>query len=212
MTTRCGSGTPTRERYSARWRAMHPRSRQWPSLTTGGGSRLVRDDNTVRIWDADTGALQRTLEGHTSSVWSVAFSHDGRRLASGSDDRHGADLGRRHGSATAHAGGPCILRSRQWPSLTTGGGSRLARMTSTVRIWDADTGALQRTLEGHASSVTSVAFSHDGRRLASGSYDQHGADLGRRHGSATAHAGGPCIRGHVSGLLSRRAAARVWLV
>ena len=41
-----------------------------------------------------------------------------------------------------------------------------------VRIWDADTGAIQRTLEGHAGWVRSVAFSHDGRRLASGSYDK----------------------------------------
>jgi WD40 repeat protein len=41
----------------------------------------------VRIWDAETGALRQTLEGHASSVLSVAFSHDGGRLASCSTDR-----------------------------------------------------------------------------------------------------------------------------
>lgn len=71
----------------------------------------------------------QTLEGHTSLVSSVALSHDGRRLVSGSDDK-------------------------------------------TVRVWDAETGALQRTLEGHTGSVGSVALSHDGQRLASGSYDK----------------------------------------
>jgi WD40 repeat protein len=42
------------------------------------GKRLASglDDNTVRIWDADMGALQTTLEGHTRGVSSVAFSHD----------------------------------------------------------------------------------------------------------------------------------------
>ena len=41
-------------------------------------------DGTVRLWDALTGAHVRTLEGHTSGVRSVAFSPDGRTLASGS--------------------------------------------------------------------------------------------------------------------------------
>src|SRR5271170_3381234 len=44
-------------------------------------------DETVRIWNAETGVLQQTLEGHTDSAMSVAFSHDGQRLASTSDDK-----------------------------------------------------------------------------------------------------------------------------
>jgi WD40 repeat protein len=40
----------------------------------------------VRLWDAQTGAFLRTLEGHTDWVWSVAFAPDGRLLASGSKD------------------------------------------------------------------------------------------------------------------------------
>jgi WD40 repeat protein len=41
----------------------------------------------VRIWDTETGGPQKALEGHTDSVRSVAFSHDGQRLASASDDK-----------------------------------------------------------------------------------------------------------------------------
>jgi WD40 repeat protein len=43
-------------------------------------------DNTVRLWDPTTGALQKTLEGHSGWVRSVTFSPDGRLLASASDD------------------------------------------------------------------------------------------------------------------------------
>ena len=40
----------------------------------------------VRLWDAETGACARTLEGHGDAMYSVCFSPDGRRLATGSND------------------------------------------------------------------------------------------------------------------------------
>jgi WD40 repeat protein len=86
-------------------------------------------DETVRLWDAATGALQLTLEGHTSYITSVAFSPDGKQVVSGSWDQ-------------------------------------------TVRLWDAATGALQLTLEGHTDSVNSAAFSPDGKQVVSSSHDK----------------------------------------
>jgi WD40 repeat protein len=38
-------------------------------------------DNTIKLWDVETGEIVRTLEGHSSRVTSVAFSHDGKTLA-----------------------------------------------------------------------------------------------------------------------------------
>jgi WD40 repeat protein len=50
-------------------------------LATGG------DDKTVRIYEAATGKLLATLAGHTAMVTALAFSPDGKTLASGGLDR-----------------------------------------------------------------------------------------------------------------------------
>ncbi len=50
------------------------------------GARVLSGsgDKTLKLWDAATGALLRTFEGHSDTVISVAFSPDGTRVLSGS--------------------------------------------------------------------------------------------------------------------------------
>ena len=52
-------------------------------LVSAGGNS---EDFSIRIWEVASGLLLRTLEGHTSIVWTVAFSPDGQILASASSD------------------------------------------------------------------------------------------------------------------------------
>jgi WD40 repeat protein len=45
------------------------------------------DDNTLKVWDAQTGQETLSLKGHSNWVTSVSFSPDGKRIVSGSADK-----------------------------------------------------------------------------------------------------------------------------
>jgi WD40 repeat protein len=124
----------------------------------------------VKIWDASSGTCLQTLEGHSSAVRSVVFSHDSTRLASASDDStakiwdasSGACLQILEGHSNAVIS---VAFSHDSTWLAS------ASDDSTVKMWDVSSGACLQTLEGHSSAVWSVVFSHDSTRLASASRD-----------------------------------------
>jgi WD40 repeat protein len=115
--------------------------------------------------------LPYTYIGHANSVWSVAWSPDGKRIASGSADGTvqvwDATRGNRLLTYTGHTG---TVFSVAWSPDD----KRIASGSadSTVQVWDASTGSHLLTYTGHASSyVGSVAWSPDGKHIASGSND-----------------------------------------
>lgn len=87
------------------------------------------DDNTIKLWDVNTGQVIHTLLGHSWSVLAVAFSADGETLISGSRD-------------------------------------------NTLKLWRVCTGEEIVTLTGHVDSVTTVVVNPVAQIIVSGSRDK----------------------------------------
>jgi len=131
------------------------------------------EQGAIFLWDVDSQQFDGSpLVGHDDWVISVAFSPDGKTLASGSLD--GSVL-RWDVAAHQAAGPPLAGHTKRVPTVAfSPDGDTLASGSwdNTIVLWDiAASPPLSQRLEGHTLGVRSVAFSHDGRTLASGSSD-----------------------------------------
>ncbi|MDH5698824.1 MAG: SH3 domain-containing protein, partial [Nitrospirota bacterium] len=138
-------------------------------------SRLLASagaDQTIRLWDTQTGRLQMTLQGHTSTIRTLAFSSKGRWLASGASDKttrvwdlktgkEVASFSSVFGNIRAVAFSPDgeILAS------TGDGGS--------LRLLDWKAKKELKAMKSGFGIIYAVAFSPSGSVLATGSSDTH---------------------------------------
>ena len=118
------------------------------------------DDSAVRIWDLESGK-SHVLKGPTRAVRSIAYSPDGRHLAIGESSHMGMSL--ENGDSRMLERFPDCVNNAEYST-------RSGAEDSTVRIWDLESGE-SHVLEGHTVWVNSIAYSPDGRHLASGAED-----------------------------------------
>jgi hypothetical protein len=125
------------------------------------GQRIVSgsDDETLKVWDAQTGKDILTLKGNTSSV---TFSPDGKRLVGSTvtvnvwDAQTGLEAISLKGHPDSHG-----------PVAVSPDGKRLvsANGDGTINLWDAQRRQDTLCLKGHTSIVVSAAFSPDSKRV-----------------------------------------------
>jgi WD40 repeat protein len=142
----------------------------WSLRFSPDGKRIatVGADGTARLWDTATGAELLVLSGHTDELYTVAFSKDGKQLATaGPYAARVWDL---------ETGQMLVTLAGHTAPLTTVSfdpeGQRLltASNDATARVWDLATGTELLTLAGHALPVK-AGFSPDGKYIATGSVE-----------------------------------------
>lgn len=132
------------------------------------GSRFVTCEfltATPKVWDAETGARLFSLVGHRTTVQTLRFSSDGRRLVSAGDGAiiwdaiTGELLLRLSEKGTTHA---LFDPSNRYVVTSS---------ENTAEVWSAETGAHLASLSGHSGQVVSAFFSPDGSRILTLSFD-----------------------------------------
>jgi WD40 repeat protein/tRNA A-37 threonylcarbamoyl transferase component Bud32 len=138
------------------------------------------DERIINVWDATSGGAIGALRGHEGPVSALAYSPDGKRLASGS-----ADMTIRLWEPASGKEVAVLLgheKRVEWLTYSPDGRRICSLDGESCRLWDAATGRLIAVLAGPAR-VFNAIFTSDSRRLVIGlgrQVCQYDASTGRR--------------------------------
>jgi WD40 repeat protein len=143
-------------------------SREWDADYKVWKGKLLATLGTMPPYDDLTCSVHgddETKPGHTDAVWSAAFSPDGRRVITASDDGTARlwDVGRGEQIAVLAGHDDAVISASFSPD-----GKRIvsASRDTTARVWDAETGGQLLVLSGHDRELNDAAFSSSGLWIA----------------------------------------------
>jgi len=147
--------------------------RMFDATFSGNGDQILSGaaDNTLMVWDVETGRCKVSFTGHEAPVVSVAVTPNGLLALSGSGDKTMRmwDLLTGHCLATLVGHHDTVQKI-----ALSADGRRVvsASHDTSVWVWDVNTGRCLRRLEGHTGFVKGLALSSDGCRAVSGADDK----------------------------------------
>jgi len=174
-------------------------------------------DGSARVWDIDSDELKPPFSGHKGPVYAAAFSPDGLRVASAGYDKRVLvwkpddvepfnyevltndkvqNPTPKYEKLEGHTAGVHSVQFSHDGQYVLSGGN-----DNTVRIWNATTYKLEKTLRGHGGRVLSCRFSPDDKKVLSGSYDQMAKIWNFARYEEVRVFGGSILQGHEDAIL-----------
>ena len=143
-------------------------------VTVSGEGRLAVSasaDQSLKVWDMESGRELRTLQGHSNYVSGVGVTPDGKRAVSASWDQtlkvwdveSGLELHTLKGHSDYVSGVAVTPDGKRAVS---------ASWDQTLKVWDVESGLELHTLKGHSAYVSGVSVAPDGKRAISTSGDK----------------------------------------
>jgi RNA polymerase sigma factor (sigma-70 family) len=171
---RCYKGMSLAFSPDGKWIAVGGRGQSGKSFNVG----------TIRLYDRATGALRRELTGHLTPVVGLAFTPDGQGLVSRGQVFFGARFGEPGETETRHVRLWDLTTGKERRALAVGShpnglalapNGRTAVCTAlaapTILLWEVATGGQRGELIGHKDTVFGVAYTPDGRTIATAGID-----------------------------------------